>query len=238
MFLDNITKICIILYGKAPCNNEVMTAMKLQFDSGDKRMPWPFIWGLVTVLGWSVVLNTSSITHSFGMAPGIEVGPWVILGPLSRHWDPYILGALVAFWIWSFNVSPPTKFLGSDLSGMNAVCMIVGSMVVILVDDYADSVHGVYKVLIILGLCILLPFGWKSSVVLTLAMSVLLWYALGLAVVAFYVPLVWLGKWASWWTVNIIRYRGFDGAYKRLKELRLGLDVTASPSPSCSASAS
>lgn len=213
--------------------------MKLQFDSEDKRMPWPLIWGFVAMLVWSFVLNTFSITHEFGKAPGLEVGSWVIIWPLSRHLDPYILGVVVAFLIWSFRVSPPTKVRSDEISSANGVYMILGwtmtvftILAVIKLKLVVHNMSWFGIVMFVLGVSLIFPFDWKLSIGFVVTVSIFLWFLSGLAVVAVYLPLVWLGKWAIWWGVNIIRHRGFDGAYMRLKSQRL--EVTISPSPSCS----
>jgi hypothetical protein len=187
----------------------------------DKNLQ-PIVAGLVTVFVWATMICiVSAVYGPLGNCAGIHVGHYVV-GKVSRYWDPFLFGVLVGFIVFAWQHQPPSfskkklgeMFVRSEIGVGFLINTILFMMFIVYQKNYGR--HGIPIIFFFYGIMLLTPFGLRGVTASSLFVMSLLWIVYGLPATMTFFFAVWLGKWAIWWMVNIIRL-GFRDTCLKLK---------------------
>ncbi len=181
----------------------------------DKNL-WPIIAGMIAMFFWATMLCiVSSLYSPLGDCAGIHVGHYTI-GKVSRYLDPFLLGVLVAFAIFAWQHQPPS-FSWNKVGNFNKMMStegeistgFVASIVLFFSLFFFYELHfgrNNTPIIFLFYLVILIsPFGWRGVTIPVVAITLIFWLSYGLPVAMIFFFATWLGKWAIWWLINIVK---------------------------------
>lgn len=185
----------------------------------------PLTIGVILMLFWSAFCCLASIIGSLplGDSAGILLFGHTV-GNISRYWDPFLVGAFATSVIYlSSKIPPDSDKWNKEANG--AISAVFGAVIFELV--FCIVIAGNYGAIFqkigcskgypsALTIILLTPFGMRGAILSTAMSLIVLYFERGPVPAILFVALVYFGKWANWWVVNITRY-GFTGAKNALK---------------------
>jgi len=181
----------------------------------DKNL-WPIIAGMIAMFSWATMLCIVSVLYGpLGSCAGIHVGHYTI-GNVSRYLDPFLLGVLVAFAIFAWQHQPPCwlrsrRNLDSSTNGSYVLGgSFISGILFILSATFIQSHFQINRFSVdffvfMYFVLLLTPFGWRGVIAITAVVTLSSWLRFGLPLAMIFFFASWLGKWAIWWLVNIIK---------------------------------
>ncbi len=183
----------------------------------------PIFIGMLVMFVCSMLYCTFSATVGrLDNATGVLLFGHMV-GNISRYWDPFIMGVFAGIVTYLWGKVPPVRpYRWVEFS--TEQCVAFGFLVIPILGYLVWKSLGSYFVLwncaelFMVGLVgtQFTPFGMRGAVV-PLAINVLVNFSeFGIVAAILFFTLIYLGKWISWWVVNVIRH-GFKGAKSALK---------------------